>query len=113
MDPASACLKVDFNEPHAEAATSRAKSVWFTVSPWINPANPADQQTQIFGRARQVTNGLDELVYVNTRVQFPSMDPNYPGDEERTYSNRCDDHHVTARGEPSGVCARERSQEHE
>ena len=27
MDPASACLKIDFSEPHAGAPTSRTKSV--------------------------------------------------------------------------------------
>ena len=86
MDPASACLKVDFSEPHADAPTSRVKSVWFTVSPWINPANAADQQGQIFGRGRQITNALGELVYVNFRESFPSLDPAYPGLEDRTYS---------------------------
>ena len=84
-DASISCLKMDFVEPHADQPTSRAKSVWFSMSPWINPDNSADQQDQIFGRARLVTNAMGELVFASGEASFPSLDPDYPGTEDRTY----------------------------
>ena len=84
-DTSISCLKMDFQEPHASEPTSRSKSVWLSTSPWVNPDNSADQQGQIFGRARQVRNAMGDLVFASARAEFPSTDPAYPGQEDRTY----------------------------
>jgi RHS repeat-associated protein len=85
IDPSISCLRMEFIDPVADEPTSRDVSVWLSASPWINPDNPRDQYGQIFGRARKIENRAGELVFASAEDSATSLDPDYPGSEDRTY----------------------------
>ena len=70
------------SDPVAEPQ-SRYKQVWLSNSIWVDPMNPANQVSQIFGRVRRIIDGNGDQALLTTMIAFPLATG---GTELRTYS---------------------------
>ena len=81
VDVALNCIVWSVSDPVAEPE-SRFKKVWFSSAIWVDPNDPANQLSQIFGRARQIQDGNGDISLQAGFLEFPLPDGSV---ESRTY----------------------------
>lgn len=81
LDAPRNCVRYEVHDAAADPE-SRHKVVWFSTSAWIDPANPKNVKSQIFGRARRIENGAGELAFSATVVRVELLGGNH---EDRTF----------------------------
>jgi RHS repeat-associated protein len=82
-DPTVPGLRWTVDDPAADSAHSRRKTVWLSQSTWINPANPQQKIGQIFGRAVRVDDGAGTTAFLGWFGTFTLADGST---ESRTYT---------------------------
>ena len=81
VDAEKSCIVWTVSDPVAEPQ-SRFKQVWFSSAIWVDPANPANQVGQIYGRVRQIVDGNGDITFQGGIQNFPD---GHGGTENRTY----------------------------